>query len=156
MYASSTRKPGERTMAPSVQAAASATSSPGNAVRRRAMPSANVYHSRPERPQAIVASQAAHTALGFPGVMLRRRPHLLLDVAALLLAGALLVPLLLLWARRAAHPFDLEWMEGGMLAHAWRIQHGLPLYDAPAAEFVPYLYPPGYAAVLAALSTVAP
>jgi hypothetical protein len=55
------------------------------------------------------------------------------------------------WAARVPHPFDLEWMEGGMLAHAWRLQHGLPLYVRPNPDFVPFVYPPGYAALLAAL-----
>jgi hypothetical protein len=55
------------------------------------------------------------------------------------------------WAARAAYPYDLEWMEGGMLAHGWRLQHGLPLYVAPNPDFVPFVYPPGYPAVLAAL-----
>ncbi|MBK9259324.1 MAG: hypothetical protein IPM54_05755 [Polyangiaceae bacterium] len=89
-----------------------------------------------------------------------RTPHRslyrLLDVSVLGLAMLLLVPLLHLWSLRIFHPLDLEWMEGGMLGHAWRIKHGLPLYDAPASEFVPYLYPPGYAAVVAALSMFFP
>ena len=40
--------------------------------------------------------------------------------AGLLLLGALAAA----WAGRLAYPFDLEWMEGGMLAHAWRMQRG--------------------------------
>ena len=38
-----------------------------------------------------------------------------------------------------------------MLAHAWRLQQGLPLYRPPSLDFVPFLYPPGYPALLAAL-----
>jgi hypothetical protein len=57
------------------------------------------------------------------------------------------------WASRAAYPFDLEWMEGGMLAHAWRLERGLPLYVRPGPEFVPYVYPPGYPAIVAALGS---
>ncbi len=60
----------------------------------------------------------------------------------------------LAWWGRVFHPFDLEWMEGGMLAHAWRLQHGLPLYVEPGPEFVPFIYPPGYSALLAALGSV--
>ncbi|MEN0064787.1 MAG: hypothetical protein AAGA48_21760 [Myxococcota bacterium] len=55
------------------------------------------------------------------------------------------------FAARFSFPFDLEWMEGGMLAHAWRLQRGLPLYAPPSPDFVPYVYPPGYSAVVAAL-----
>lgn len=75
----------------------------------------------------------------------------LLWLLALPLAIALLWLLVPTWAARLTHPYDLEWMEGGMLAHAWRLQHGLPLYPEPGPEWVPYVYPPGYAAVLAAL-----
>ena len=53
------------------------------------------------------------------------------------------------WLARLGHPFDLEWMEGGMLAHAWRVQRGLPLYVEPSADWIPYIYPPGYSALLA-------
>jgi len=52
---------------------------------------------------------------------------------------------------RLTYPFDLEWMEGGMLAHAWRLERGLPLYSFPDHQWIPYVYPPGYSSVLAAL-----
>ncbi len=48
------------------------------------------------------------------------------------------------FAGRVGYPFDLEWMEGGMLLHALRVRDGLPLYVAPTPEFIPYIYPPGY------------
>lgn len=59
------------------------------------------------------------------------------------LTGALGI-VLLAWtlALRIASPWPLEWMEGASLQHAIRIAHGLPLYAAPSAEFIPYLYPP--------------
>jgi len=49
---------------------------------------------------------------------------------------------------RAAYGFDLEWMEGGMLVHALRLREGEPIYVAPTAEWVPYIYPPFYAWLL--------
>jgi hypothetical protein len=58
------------------------------------------------------------------------------------------------WAARFPYPFDLEWMEGGMLAHSWRLQHGLPIYTEAGREFIPFIYPAGYASVLAALGKV--
>jgi hypothetical protein len=58
------------------------------------------------------------------------------------------------WLARVGYPFDLEWMEGGMLAHAWRVAHGLPLYPDPGPDWVPFVYPPGYPALVAALSPV--
>ena len=77
------------------------------------------------------------------------------EVAAPVAAAVLLLLLLAaVWVARIPYPFDLEWMEGGMLAHAWRLDQGLPLYVAPNPDFVPYIYPPGYSAVLAVLGKV--
>jgi hypothetical protein len=56
-----------------------------------------------------------------------------------------------LW-RRLPYPYDLEWMEGGMLLHARRLLDGQPLYGPPGLEFVPFLYTPLYPAVVAALA----
>lgn len=55
-------------------------------------------------------------------------------------------------AGRAAYPWPLEWMESASVQHALRLSHGLPLYAAPNAEFIPFLYPP-LAYVPMALST---
>ena len=55
---------------------------------------------------------------------------------------------------RLDYPYDLEWMEGGMLIHALRIQHGEGLYVTPSADFIPYIYPPLYPWVLAWLGDV--
>lgn len=76
------------------------------------------------------------------------------DLVPALAAASLVLNVVRGFLARRTHPFDLEWMEGGMLAHAWRIVHGLPLYPEPGPEWIPYVYPPGYAAVLAALSPV--
>jgi len=86
------------------------------------------------------------------------------DTAAIIrvLVGSILCALCLLQlgllvfvvARRVAYPFDLEWMEGGMLVHALRSMKGQPLYGPPSLEFVPYLYTPFYPAVVAALAKV--
>jgi hypothetical protein len=59
-----------------------------------------------------------------------------------------------LWLARVGYAYDLEWMEGGVLAHAWRLQRGLPLFVDPSPDFVPFIYPPGYPALLAALGSV--
>lgn len=75
-------------------------------------------------------------------------------VLPLLVAVAVLAELVLLWSGRLFHPFDLEWMEGGMLVHAWRLQHDLPLYPAPDRDWIPYIYPAGYASLLASLGEV--
>ena len=54
-------------------------------------------------------------------------------------------------AGRIGYPYDLEWMEGGLLHHALRLQRGQPIYAAPSIDFIPYLYTPLYPALLAAL-----
>jgi hypothetical protein len=66
-----------------------------------------------------------------------------------LIVGAVLATLIAsAFAARVAHPYDLEWMEGAILSHAWRIQRSLPLYPEPGPDWIPFLYPPGYPALL--------
>jgi hypothetical protein len=55
------------------------------------------------------------------------------------------------WVGRYDFAFDLEWMEGGMLGHAWQLAQGRPIYAEPSLEHISFVYPPGYSAVLAAL-----
>ncbi len=55
---------------------------------------------------------------------------------------------------RFGYDYDLEWMEGGMLHHAWRIAHGLTIYPKPSVEFIPFLYTPLYPATVALLGSV--
>jgi hypothetical protein len=58
------------------------------------------------------------------------------------------------WALRVPHPYDLEWMEGGMLLHGLRVMQGLPLYVQPSGDFIPFIYPPLYAWLLGLLGQV--
>lgn len=53
---------------------------------------------------------------------------------------------------RLGHPFEIEWMEGGMVTHAARLLEGEPIYAAPSADFVPFFYTPGYPQLLAWLA----
>ncbi|MCB9742481.1 MAG: hypothetical protein H6741_32585 [Alphaproteobacteria bacterium] len=76
--------------------------------------------------------------------MARSLLRALLQAPAVLMAGALAFWFLRVYSARVGYPFDLEWMEGGMLVHVWRIREGLGLYVDPSAEFVPYIYPPLY------------
>ena len=75
----------------------------------------------------------------------------------LALLGTVLVTGWVLWLvlvtayGRIGYPFDLEWMEGGMLLHALRVSQGLPLYVEPSPDFIPYIYPPLYSWVVGAL-----
>ena len=66
------------------------------------------------------------------------------------LGGSVLWTLERIWVARNGHPYDLEWMEGGMMVEAWRLEQGLPVLTEPSVEWIPYLYPLGYPAVLAA------
>lgn len=65
----------------------------------------------------------------------------------LLLAGVALsmIALFLFVAlRRIGYPFELEWMEGGVVDHAARILDGKQLYEKPSIEFIAYTYTPLY------------
>jgi hypothetical protein len=68
----------------------------------------------------------------------------ILRAVALALAAWFVALLLYVFARRFVYPYDLEWMEGGMLTHALRLAHGQPIYAPPSVDFIPYLYTPGY------------
>ena len=70
----------------------------------------------------------------------RRILEALLVGAAIWYLGSYLVVAL----ARVAYPYDLEWMEGGMLEHVARVLGGQPLYVPPSAEFTPYIYAPLY------------
>jgi hypothetical protein len=71
-----------------------------------------------------------------------------------LLALWIIGSVLLTFLGRLSYPYDLEWMEGGVLAHAWRVSHGLPLYVQPGPDFIPMIYPPGYPTLLATLGSL--
>jgi hypothetical protein len=72
------------------------------------------------------------------------------------LAALWALTLAVCFAWRIGFPLELEWMEGGSLHQALRLQQGLPIYPEPSAEFVPFLYTPLYPALLAALGWVFP
>lgn len=55
---------------------------------------------------------------------------------------------------RAQYPFELEWMEGGMIDHIERILQGKPLYAEPSLEFTSYIYAPLYFYAAALLSKI--
>lgn len=55
-------------------------------------------------------------------------------------------------AGRIRYPYDLEWMESGMLTHALRLLHGQPIYAPPSIDFIPHLYTPLYPLVVAGLA----
>jgi hypothetical protein len=70
----------------------------------------------------------------------RRVARAALAAGALWYLGAYLVVAL----SRIGYPYDLEWMEGGMLEHVARVLGGQTLYGPPSLQFTPYLYAPLY------------
>ena len=68
----------------------------------------------------------------------------LVQVPAAVVAVVLVTWFLQDFAQRVVYPWDIEWMEGGMLVHVYRLQNDLGLYVRPSADFVPYIYPPLY------------
>jgi hypothetical protein len=74
----------------------------------------------------------------------------------LALAAGWAVVIAVVFALRIGFPLELEWMEGGALHQALRLQRGEPVYGPPSSAFVPHLYMPLYPALLAVLGTVLP
>ncbi len=72
----------------------------------------------------------------------RRALAALLRRLALGASAGMLAALAVLMAMRATHPYDLEWMEGGMADHAARVLAGQPLYVEPSVDFTPFIYTP--------------
>jgi hypothetical protein len=44
--------------------------------------------------------------------------------------------------RRLPYPYELEWMEGGIVTHVRVVLAGEPLYSAPSLDFTPFIYAP--------------
>ncbi len=63
-------------------------------------------------------------------------------LAAISLAGILAY--LITAILRVFYPFELEWMEGGMVVEMLRILHGKQLYTPPSIDYIPYIYTPLY------------
>jgi len=67
-----------------------------------------------------------------------------LGAAVVALAGFFVALLVCAAARRLWYPYDLEWIESGVLGSIARVAHGQPLYAKPSLDYVPYLYAPVY------------
>jgi len=55
---------------------------------------------------------------------------------------------------RVRYPYELEELEGYVFLNVLRVFHGQSAYPHPSLAFVPYMYPPGYYYVCAALGRV--
>lgn len=67
-------------------------------------------------------------------------------ITGLLLAASAAYTLAFIYValRRLGYPFDLEWMEGGMVDWVNRLLSGEPAYGPPSLEFTPFIYTPLY------------
>jgi len=70
------------------------------------------------------------------------------------LGGWYLALFVILAAQHIIWPFELEWMEGGMLDHVHRLLQGQALYAPPSLEFTAFSYAPLYFYCAAALSAL--
>jgi hypothetical protein len=89
----------------------------------------------PPRPATAVRLPAAGRPPGRPVV---------LRAALLVVAVAFVACYLAVALARFRYPFQLEWMEGGVLEHVQQVLHGQSLYVAPSIRFTPFLYTPLY------------
>ncbi len=74
-------------------------------------------------------------------------------LAGFIAAGYILVYFLLA-ARRAAYPYELEWIEGTTIDHIRWILQGKALYSEPDIHHIPPIYNPFYYYVSAAVSKI--
>jgi len=74
--------------------------------------------------------------------------------ALMIVAVAAIATYLILGIIHLRYPFELEWMEGGMVDEVRRVLAGQKIYVKPTLDFVPYLYAPLYFYVSAAFAKV--
>ncbi len=108
-------------------------------------------HRAAEAPAAAESSKPGSASVDAPGLATR-----IPRIVVLALAGGWILTLLVVFSMRVFFPLELEWMEGGVLHQALRLQQGLAIYPEPSADFIPFLYTPLYPALLAALGLVFP
>lgn len=85
-----------------------------------------------------------------------QKAKLVRGLASLTIAlSAFLVLLFLFTAfHRLRFPFELDRMESAMMTTVWRVVHGLPVYEKPSLEWVPFLYTPVFFYCAAALTKI--
>jgi len=78
----------------------------------------------------------------------------LAELPIVVMAAAIVTLLVRTVWSRLDYPYDLEWMEGGMLLHAHRVLDGQALYVMPEVDFIPFIYPPLYPFVVGMLGHI--
>ncbi len=76
-----------------------------------------------------------------------------MSAMALTAAGAFVFLFAWISLSRVGYPYDLEWMEGGMLTHSLRLLEGKSLFGPPSVAFIPYIYQPLYSMIVALFGT---
>ena len=79
-----------------------------------------------------------------PSLFSSPKLSLLLNYALFCFGVAYLAIYLWMAYYRLRYPYELEWIEGGMVDQVQRLVHGQSMYVAPSINYVPYLYPPLY------------
>src|SRR5262249_52504511 len=79
----------------------------------------------------------------------RRPPSARLRIA--IVAGLFILMYAVAALLRRRSPYELEWIEGGMVNHVARLRGGQPLYGAPSLTFTPDIYTPLYFVVAAVM-----
>lgn len=104
----------------------------------------------------VEATPAAPAARALPRARPAPRSPWRRASSAVLAIGASVPIALYLYValRRFTHPYELEWMEGGVVDQVRRVLEGHPIYAAPSLRTTTYLYPPLYTYLGAAASWV--
>ena len=70
--------------------------------------------------------------------------HLVLRTILLVCGAVFLVMYVVIAVAGWRYPYELEWMEGGVLTHVQRVLHGQSLYGRSSVRFTPFIYTPLY------------
>ncbi|HJS19749.1 MAG TPA: glycosyltransferase family 39 protein, partial [Anaerolineales bacterium] len=71
------------------------------------------------------------------------------------LGAVYLAGLVWLFSQRLVYPYELDWVEGGMLTSVIEILNGRSLYAEPTISYVPFVYAPVYFYVSALIANIA-
>jgi hypothetical protein len=99
---------------------------------------ARTRHATPDprtRPEGGAGSAVASNAV---------RTASVLRVVLVIVAVAFVAMYVAIAVARMRYPYELEWMEGGVLDHVRRVVDGHGVYGRPTLGFTPYLYTPLY------------
>lgn len=81
-------------------------------------------------------------------------PGKILAYCVFALGSVFLITYLWIVISRVHYPFELEWIEGGILEVVHRVIEGESIYVEPSIDFVPFLYPPLYFYLSAGFSKI--